>query len=123
MLENPAAQLLARWPKNQIPSLPPVDLSAEQSFFTLARNPLLEIQATLFGQEKQCTDEYLFVFVFFKNCMDVIQTQKGSNEHLFNTDTQYAHFWGNPLYQATKQHFNKQINSSKWKKETYLVLV
>ena len=31
-----------------------------------------------------------------------IQTQKGSNECLFNTDTQYADFWGNPLYQATK---------------------
>ena len=27
-----------------------------------------------------------------------IQTQKGSNERLFNTDTQYAHFRGNRLY-------------------------
>ena len=24
----------------------------------------------------------------------------------FNTDTQYAHFRGNPLYQATKRHLN-----------------
>ena len=29
----------------------------------------------------------------------------------FNTDTQYAHFQGNPLYQATKQHLtDKQIS-------------
>ena len=34
----------------------------------------------------------------------MIQTRKGSNERLFNTDTQYANFQGNPLYQATKQH-------------------
>ena len=26
----------------------------------------------------------------------------------FNTDTQYAHFQGNPLYQATKRHINKR---------------
>ena len=30
------------------------------------------------------------------------QTQKGSNECLLNTDTQYANLWGNPLYQATR---------------------
>ena len=36
-----------------------------------------------------------------------IQTWKGSNECLFIwTRTQYAHFWGNPLYQATQQHLN-----------------
>ena len=37
----------------------------------------------------------------------MIQTQKGSNERLFNTDTQYANFQGNPLYQATKRHLNR----------------
>ena len=26
----------------------------------------------------------------------------------FNTDTQYAHFRGNPLYQATKRHLNNK---------------
>ena len=26
----------------------------------------------------------------------------------FNMDTQYAHFWGNPLYQASKQHSNNR---------------
>ena len=26
----------------------------------------------------------------------------------FNTDTQYAHFRGNPLYQATKRHLNNR---------------
>ena len=29
----------------------------------------------------------------------------------FNTDTQYADFRGNPLYQATKQHLNNILNS------------
>ena len=37
-----------------------------------------------------------------------IQTQKGSNERLFNTDTQYAHFQRNPLYQATKWLLNNR---------------
>ena len=37
---------------------------------------------------------------------DNIQTQKSSKECLFNTDTGYAHFQGNPRYQATKQHLN-----------------
>ena len=32
----------------------------------------------------------------------------------FNMDTQYAYFWGNPLYQATKWHLN---NRSKMKNE------
>ena len=103
VFENPEAQLLARWPENQIPSLPPADLSAEQSFFTLACNPLLEIQATLSGQEKQCND-----VVFFKNCMDMFQTQKGSNECLFNTDAQYANFWGHSFHQATKRRLNNR---------------
>ncbi|MCB4784616.1 MAG: hypothetical protein LGB69_08545 [Sulfurovum sp.] len=26
----------------------------------------------------------------------------------FNTDTQYAQFWGNPLHQATKRHLNNR---------------
>ena len=26
----------------------------------------------------------------------------------FNPDTQYANFWGNPLYQATKWHLNNK---------------
>ena len=42
------------------------------------------------------------------------QTQKGSNERLFIlTRTQYAHFRGNPLYQAKKPTSNQQINSQK----------
>ena len=36
------------------------------------------------------------------------QRQKGSNERLFDTDTQYAHFRGNPLCQATKRHLNNR---------------
>ena len=40
----------------------------------------------------------------------------------FNTDTQYAHFWGNPLYQATKGHLNNR-KRSKTMKKSYLVLV
>ena len=31
----------------------------------------------------------------------------------FNTDTQYAHFGGNPLYQASKQHSNNRYKQSK----------
>ena len=34
-----------------------------------------------------------------------IQTQKGSNERLFNTDKHYAHFWWN-LFQAPTRHLN-----------------
>ena len=39
---------------------------------------------------------------------------------------QNDNFWGNPLYQATKQHLNNRQmvkNDEKWKKKTYLVLV
>ena len=36
------------------------------------------------------------------------QRQKGSNERLFDTDTQYAHFRGNPLCQASKRHLNNR---------------
>ena len=43
-----------------------------------------------------------------------IQTRKKrSKERLFNTDTQYANFRGNPLYQATKRHLKQQINGQK----------
>ena len=31
----------------------------------------------------------------------------------FNTDTQYANIWGNPLYQTTKWHLKQQINVQK----------
>ena len=44
----------------------------------------------------------------------------------FNTNTQYAPFRGNPLYQATKRHLNNREtvkNDAKWKKKTYLVMV
>ena len=43
-----------------------------------------------------------------------------------NTDTQYTHFRGNPLYQATKRHLNNRQtvkNDEKLMKKTYLVLV
>ena len=64
----------------------------------------------LFPSFTQITDWHYVVFhqphfqlkLFWCN---KIQTQKGSNKCLFNTDTQYANFQGNPLYQATKQHF------------------
>ena len=36
-----------------------------------------------------------------------------TNAYLFNTDTQYAHFWGNPLDQATKRHLNNRYTFKK----------
>ena len=39
----------------------------------------------------------------------------------FNTDTQYAHFRGNSLCEATKRHFNNRYtvkNDEQWKKKT-----
>ena len=34
----------------------------------------------------------------------------------FNTDTQYAHFLGNPLYEATKRHLDTDNGQKRWKK-------
>ena len=38
----------------------------------------------------------------------------------FNTDTQYAHFRGNPVYQATKQHLNNRKTMKNEKKNVQL---
>ena len=45
---------------------------------------------------------------FFSSCLFKDPNTKRFKQMLlyFNTDTQYVHFQGNPLYQATKQHVN-----------------
>ena len=64
----------------------------------------------------------LFIRALIRSKHKKVQT----NAYLFNTDTQYANFRGNPLYQATKRHLNNRWtlkNDEKEKKKTYLVLV
>ena len=60
-------------------------------------------------------------------CRIKIQTQKGSNERLFDMDMQYAHFQGNLLCQATEWHLNTDKRSkmmkNKREKNNNLVLV
>ena len=55
-------------------------------------------------KKKKEEEETEWLLAFIKN----IQTQKGWNKHLFNMETQYAHFRGNHLYQATKRHLNNR---------------
>ena len=59
----------------------------------------------------------LNLFIFYKNIINKTEGRKRiiMSKHkkvqtnaYFDTDTQYANFRGNPLYQATKRHLNNR---------------